>query len=285
MVRPCVARVFVDLAGAVLHQCIRPLIGARCAPGHHKGAPSSIPVRDSLGSILLILCPPGSGQRRRFFWQIAWFMHHRKVRAPPRPRIRHHLFFRCTPGPESPRGHWCATASLKRRDLVEELLEQLSQPKRWSGASVGQNRRRFIGVAIELPFDIDRRSTQRGARILVRTPCIPCRWSWSTPRFACRWERENPLRNQCSRWISVARGAPRYLAKVRRFASRKAIQNQLLTSSVLNPRSRELWRKTVRETEFRVTAGAARCGGLRANVRVYWVFLRRRKWAENVARG
>ena len=28
MVRPCVARDFVDLAGAVLHQCIRSLIGA-----------------------------------------------------------------------------------------------------------------------------------------------------------------------------------------------------------------------------------------------------------------
>ena len=35
MVRPCVARGFVDLADAVLHQCIRPLIGACCAPGHH----------------------------------------------------------------------------------------------------------------------------------------------------------------------------------------------------------------------------------------------------------
>ena len=34
MVRPCVARRFVELAAAVLHQCIRPLIGA-CAPGHH----------------------------------------------------------------------------------------------------------------------------------------------------------------------------------------------------------------------------------------------------------
>ena len=27
--------VFVDPADAVLHQCIRPLFGARCAPGHH----------------------------------------------------------------------------------------------------------------------------------------------------------------------------------------------------------------------------------------------------------
>ena len=36
MVRPCVARGFCRSGGcAVLHQCIRPLIGARCAPGHH----------------------------------------------------------------------------------------------------------------------------------------------------------------------------------------------------------------------------------------------------------
>jgi hypothetical protein len=35
MVRPCGARGFVGLAVAVLHQCIRPLIGACCAPGHH----------------------------------------------------------------------------------------------------------------------------------------------------------------------------------------------------------------------------------------------------------
>jgi len=33
MVRPRVARGFVNLADAVLHQCIRPLIGACCAPG------------------------------------------------------------------------------------------------------------------------------------------------------------------------------------------------------------------------------------------------------------
>jgi hypothetical protein len=36
MVRPCVARGFRRCGGyAVLHQCIRPLIGAFCAPGHH----------------------------------------------------------------------------------------------------------------------------------------------------------------------------------------------------------------------------------------------------------
>jgi hypothetical protein len=36
MVRPCVARGFRRSGGcAVLHQCIRPVIGACCAPGHH----------------------------------------------------------------------------------------------------------------------------------------------------------------------------------------------------------------------------------------------------------
>jgi len=36
MVRPCVAREFLRVGGcAVLHQCIRPLIGAFRAPGHH----------------------------------------------------------------------------------------------------------------------------------------------------------------------------------------------------------------------------------------------------------
>src|SRR5262249_25476341 len=34
MVRPCVARGLLDLADVVLHQCIRPVIGAR-APDHH----------------------------------------------------------------------------------------------------------------------------------------------------------------------------------------------------------------------------------------------------------
>jgi hypothetical protein len=34
MVRPCGARGFFDLVDAVLHYCIRPLLGA-VAPGHH----------------------------------------------------------------------------------------------------------------------------------------------------------------------------------------------------------------------------------------------------------
>ena len=35
MVRPCVARGFRRSGDAVLHQCIRPLVGACCAPGQH----------------------------------------------------------------------------------------------------------------------------------------------------------------------------------------------------------------------------------------------------------
>jgi hypothetical protein len=35
MVRPCGARGFRRSGDAVLHQCIRPLLGACCAPGHH----------------------------------------------------------------------------------------------------------------------------------------------------------------------------------------------------------------------------------------------------------
>jgi hypothetical protein len=48
MVRPRVARGFVNLADAVLHQCIRPLIGACCAPGHHgpQRANHLVAVRD-----------------------------------------------------------------------------------------------------------------------------------------------------------------------------------------------------------------------------------------------
>ena len=58
-------------------------------------------------------------------------------------------------------------------------------------------------------------------------------------------------------WIPVAPATPRYFYKVRRLASGKTIQNQPLTSSVLNPRSRELWRQTAPEREFGPQPGAA----------------------------
>ena len=46
MVRPCVARGFVDPADTVLHQCIRPLLGAGCAPGHHGISAHAISLPD-----------------------------------------------------------------------------------------------------------------------------------------------------------------------------------------------------------------------------------------------
>jgi hypothetical protein len=73
--------------------------------------------------------------------------------------------------------------------------------------------------------------------------------------------------------------------KVRRFASRKMTQYQSVTSSVLNPCSPEVWRKTAGEKKFWVSAGAWQSGGLRAKVRVYWGFLQARKPEEIVGRG
>jgi hypothetical protein len=77
-------------------------------------------------------------------------------------------------------------------------------------------------------------------------------------------ENQKPSRNQRPSWLAVALATPRCLYKVRRLPPRKAIQNQSLTRSVLNPRSPELWRQTAGEREFRVTAGASQCGGFRA---------------------
>jgi hypothetical protein len=98
-------------------------------------------------------------------------------------------------------------------------------------------------------------------------------------------ENQNPPPDQCACWIPVAPGAPSNLAKMRRFGSRKTNRYQSLTSSVLNPRSPEVWRKTAGETELRVSAGASQSGGLRAKARVYWGFLRARKAAEKVGSG
>jgi hypothetical protein len=59
----------------------------------------------------------------------------------------------------------------------------------------------------------------------------------------------------------------------------------LLISSVLNPQSPEVWRKTAGEKEFWVSAGASQSGGLCAKARVYWGFLRACKATEDFGRG
>jgi hypothetical protein len=70
------------------------------------------------------------------------------------------------------------------------------------------------------------------------------------------------LHNQDRRSFPVAPATPRYLCKVRRSASRKEAQNQLLTRTALNPRSAEVWRQTGGEREFRASDGSSQCGGL-----------------------
>jgi hypothetical protein len=79
-------------------------------------------------------------------------------------------------------------------------------------------------------------------------------------------------------------GAPRYLAKVQRLGSRKAIQNQPLSSSVLNPRSREVWRQTHRRERISRLGGTSQCGGLLAEARINGEFLWLASPVENVGR-
>jgi len=74
-------------------------------------------------------------------------------------------------------------------------------------------------------------------------------------------ETRKPQRDQWLRCIPVAPAPSRQISKVRRLASRKAIRSQQLTSSVLNRRSREVWRQEGRERQFRPSAGFMQCGG------------------------
>jgi hypothetical protein len=98
-------------------------------------------------------------------------------------------------------------------------------------------------------------------------------------------ETQKSQRNQCSRCIPVAPATPRYFCKVRRLPSPKAIQNQALTRAVLNSRSREVWRQTGREREFRAPTESAQCGGFAANGRRCWRFERAENRAEKVGLG
>ena len=51
---------FVELAVAVLHQCIRPLIGACCAPGHHGSQRACVLIsgQASIGPFGSPVCAP-----------------------------------------------------------------------------------------------------------------------------------------------------------------------------------------------------------------------------------
>ena len=98
-----------------------------------------------------------------------------------------------------------------------------------------------------------------------------------------RRDQRSRLYPGCSRCCKIS------LRKMQRLGRRKAIQNQLLTSSVLNPRSREVWRQTGRETEFRVLAS---CRSAEVFARSPWLLgfqraeiPRRKLVAERLAEG
>jgi hypothetical protein len=58
-----------------------------------------------------------------------------------------------------------------------------------------------------------------------------------------RCETEKPSRDQRHRSLPVPPATPQYLCKVRRLPFQKLIRNQSLTHSVLNSRSRKVWRQ------------------------------------------
>ena len=99
------------------------------------------------------------------------------------------------------------------------------------------------------PVAQDHWSNQRDARIEI--------WkSAETPQL--RTARIEKLRVINARVGFQSLSLPRNnFYKVRRLASGKTIQNQPLTNSVLNPRSRELWRQTAPGREFRASARRA----------------------------
>ena len=102
----------------------------------------------------------------------------------------------------------------------------------------------------------------------IRVPSIVLKTP--TKSLLCTVRIKKTAAHQSPRWFSVALATPRYLSKVRRFALQKRIQNQSVTKSILKTRSREVWRQTGPEREFRGSAGAAQCRGSHAKPVVIW---------------
>jgi hypothetical protein len=74
-------------------------------------------------------------------------------------------------------------------------------------------------------------------------------------------------------------------AKCEGLRHKKPIQNQRLTRTVLNPRSREVWRQTGREREIRSPTRSAQFGGFAAKARRYWAFEQTENGTEKVGPG
>ena len=65
----------------------------------------------------------------------------------------------------------------------------------------------------------------------------------------------------------------------------KADHNQAFMGSVLNRRSPEGWRKTVKERQFRVRVDGLQCAGFLRKARSYCGFVRAQRCAENSRQG
>ena len=101
------------------------------------------------------------------------------------------------------------------------------------------------------------------ASLVVRFHRFSCDPQVVFARWPHRAARKTFARSMPMLVPSLSR-SPRYLYKVRRLTFGKGIQNQSLTKSVLNARSREVQRQKAGERQFRVSAGAPQSGGFRA---------------------
>src|SRR5262249_55738962 len=80
-----------------------------------------------------------------------------------------------------------------------------------------------------------------------------------------------PLQCQSRSSSPGSPATPRQFFKVRR-SFLKTFENQPLTNLHTKTQSRELWRETGREREFRALTRSAQCGGVVANAHPRWYF-------------
>src|ERR1700730_2501697 len=117
-------------------------------------------------------------------------------------------------------------------------------------------------ILLSIAGEVAPKESRPGYRVSLQDACNV---SLETSRLS-----EGPYWRASKAPTSVLRNI---FCKVQRSASRKLAQNQALRKSVLNPRSREVWRQSGREREFRVSADAAQCGAFGAKACGYCGFV------------
>jgi hypothetical protein len=106
---------------------------------------------------------------------------------------------------------------------------------------------------------------EKVARLFTRMRTSTTVWllKGQDPSFKSMWARG-------SSWIPAEPASPAFYESVEGAVAQKAARTQALTSSVLKPRSRELWRRSGAESAFRCSTGVAQCGGFGGEAREYW---------------